>query len=450
VSVNSAGTQVSQGGGHPTISADGRFVCFDSYATNLVTGDTNNRGDIFVHDRNTGFTKLISVSTAGDQGNNNTGGYGAALSSDGRYLAFMSDATNLVADDTNGNSDIFVRDTHQEGTTTRVSVDSAGNQGDGSSYDDGNNLAISTYGTYVTFISYSANLVDNDTNGTTDAFRYSNLIDTDADGVPDSEDNCPSTANYDQANADGDRAGDACETCDSDPYKYSAGSCGCGNPDTDLDSDGTPDCIDDNVTTPEVTDEDSDGILAEEEDSAPNNGDGNNDGIKDSQQDNVTSMQTHDDQYYVTLASPEGTKMESCQAPPTPSVDGAPTDVTFNYDFFEFTITGVTPGGSTTVIITTPEGYTADTYYKYGPTPDNPTAHWYEFMFDGTTGAEINGNIITLYFVDGLRGDDDLDSTNGIIVDEGGPGTIETTNAPVASSSDDDSSSCFIGSMNIQ
>ena len=61
------------------------------------------------------------------------------------------------------------------------------------------------------------------------------------------------------------------------------------------------------------------------------------------------------------------------------------------------------------------------TYYKYGPTPDNPTPHWYEFTYDDETGAEINGNIITLYFVDGLRGDDDI-MPNGTIVEPGGPG----------------------------
>jgi hypothetical protein len=67
------------------------------------------------------------------------------------------------------------------------------------------------------------------------------------------------------------------------------------------------------------------------------------------------------------------------------------------------------------------EGYT---YRKYGPTPDNPTPHWYDFMYDGTTGAVISGYAITLYFVDGQRGDDDI-SDNGQILDQGGPGQTE-------------------------
>jgi hypothetical protein len=67
-----------------------------------------------------------------------------------------------------------------------------------------------------------------------------------------------------------------------------------------------------------------------------------------------------------------------------------------------------------------PPETTINTYWKYGPTPDNPTPHWYEFLFDGTTGAEIDGHVITLHFVDGLRGDHDL-AANGTIVDPGAP-----------------------------
>ena len=70
-----------------------------------------------------------------------------------------------------------------------------------------------------------------------------------------------------------------------------------------------------------------------------------------------------------------------------------------------------------------PVGTTFDTYYKYGPTPNNTTNHWYEFLYDGQTGAEISGNVITLHFVDGKRGDDDL-TANGIIVDVGAPAVV--------------------------
>src|SRR5437667_281655 len=112
------------------LSADGRFVAFDSAATDLVAGDTNGVSDVFVHDRQTGTTERVSVASDGTQANN-ASSY-PALSADGRLVAFQSDATNLVAGDTNGATDVFVHD-RQTGTTERVSVASGGSQGDGRS-----------------------------------------------------------------------------------------------------------------------------------------------------------------------------------------------------------------------------------------------------------------------------------------------------------------------------
>ena len=100
------------------------------------------------------------------------------------------------------------------------------------------------------------------------------------------------------------------------------------------------------------------------------------------------------------------------------------------YGFFDFVVEGMAVGGETTVNIHVPDGSIVDSYYKYGPTPDNPTDQWYEFTYDGQTGAEVNGNVITLNFVDGLRGDDDL-TANGTIVDPGAP---VSTVAPSAAS----------------
>lgn len=85
-----------------------------------------------------------------------------------------------------------------------------------------------------------------------------------------------------------------------------------------------------------------------------------------------------------------------------------------------FTLDHVAPGGSATVTLDLPPGVHLNTYYKYGPTPDNHAPHWYRFLFDGQTGAEINGNRVTLHFVDGGRGDDDL-TANGVVVEPGGP-----------------------------
>src|SRR2546430_3209092 len=95
----------------PAPTADGRFVAFHSAATILVAGDTNGTTDVFVHDRQTGTTERVSVASGGGtQGNGKSGGFFAfpALSADGPFVAFQSDATNLVAGDTNRTTDGFL------------------------------------------------------------------------------------------------------------------------------------------------------------------------------------------------------------------------------------------------------------------------------------------------------------------------------------------------------
>ena len=165
VSVDSAGNQGNNGGGDPSISADGRFVAFVSSSTNLVPNDSNNTSDVFVRDRQLGTTALVSVDSAGTQGNKSSGGSGLSISADGRFVAFDSAASNLAPNDTNNTFDVFVRDLTL-GTTTRVSVDSAGNQGNGSSQGP----SISADGRLVAFHSDATNLVPNDTNSTLDVF----------------------------------------------------------------------------------------------------------------------------------------------------------------------------------------------------------------------------------------------------------------------------------------
>ena len=165
VSVDSAGNQGNGGSYSPSISGDGRYVAFHSCASNLVSGDTNLWDDIFVHDRQTGVTTRVSVDSAGNQGNRYSNN--PCISADGRYVAFYSKATNLVSEDTNGWEDIFVHD-RQTGDTTRVSVDSAGNQANERSYVPW----ISADGRYVTFQSLATNLVSGDTNGAWDLFVH--------------------------------------------------------------------------------------------------------------------------------------------------------------------------------------------------------------------------------------------------------------------------------------
>ena len=165
VSVDSGG---NQGDGHsraPVISGDGRFVAFHSFASNLVDGDTNGHWDVFVHDRQTDATERVSLDSAGDQGNGESSW--PSISADGRFVAFESEASSLVADDTNGYRDVFVHD-RQTDATERVSLDSGGNQGDGHSRAP----VISGDGRFVAFHSFASNLVDGDTNGYQNVFVH--------------------------------------------------------------------------------------------------------------------------------------------------------------------------------------------------------------------------------------------------------------------------------------
>lgn len=173
VSVASDGTQANPPGSQfsPSISADGRFVAFDSWASNLVSGDTNQMLDIFVHDRQTGQTTRISVSSDSIEGNANS--VLPHISADGRFVVFTSYANNLVSGDTNGTSDVFLHDmlTVQ---TTRISVSSTGIEGNGRS-ETSFRMAISADGQYVVFGSEADNLVIGDTNGLYDVFMH-NII----------------------------------------------------------------------------------------------------------------------------------------------------------------------------------------------------------------------------------------------------------------------------------
>ena len=157
VSRDSNGVQAAFGSFTPSVSADGRYVAFQSSSANLVPNDSNNfENDIFVHDRLMGHTELISRHTNGATGDGDS--TAPAISADGRFVAFTSEATTLVDNDTNGVADIFVHD-RQEGQTTRVSVPSNGAQGNDSSHTP----SISGDGRYVAFASNADNLIPNDT-----------------------------------------------------------------------------------------------------------------------------------------------------------------------------------------------------------------------------------------------------------------------------------------------
>lgn len=153
--VSSTGVQGTSGSASPVLSADGRFVAFRSAAPNLVPGDTNGRNDIFVRDRVTGQTTRVSVDSAGVQANGDS--TQCHLSANGRFVAFESFATNLVAGDTNGLLDIFCHD-RQTGQTTRVSLGASGQQ----AANQCTHCSISADGRFVTFQSPDNNLVPGD------------------------------------------------------------------------------------------------------------------------------------------------------------------------------------------------------------------------------------------------------------------------------------------------
>jgi len=162
VSVASDGTQSNNNSGSSfflgiDISADGRYVVFQSLASNLVEDDTNGKQDCFVHDRTTNETKRISVSTNGSEAND--GCYYPSISDDGRYIVFASNATNLIPDDTEGWWDVFMHDRVEE-TTVRISETTEGTGGNG----DSDTASISGNGNFVVFTTLAFNLDTTDSN----------------------------------------------------------------------------------------------------------------------------------------------------------------------------------------------------------------------------------------------------------------------------------------------
>lgn len=186
VSVSSAGQQANAESYLPSISVDGRYVAFSSAASNLVSGDTNadpfSKFEAFVHDRVTGQTVRVNINSAGTQGNIGSTSARPSISADGRFVAFQSRASNLVAGDTNNTTDIFVHDL-TKGKTFRVSVNSSGAQGNRWS----DTPSISADGRYVSFRSGADNLVPGDTN---------NVCDMGGDPTP--EENCPDVFIHDR------------------------------------------------------------------------------------------------------------------------------------------------------------------------------------------------------------------------------------------------------------
>ncbi len=252
---------------------------------------------------------------------------------------------------------------------------------------------------------------DSDDDGISDEDEGSGDTDTDGDGTPD----------YLDEDSDGDGIPDSEE----------------GNVDTD--GDGIPDFQD--------TDSDGDGVGDRIENGAANNGDGNEDDTFDRLQNRVTSLMNYEATDYVTLElrSPEEAYFTEVQAADNPAPGEKPVGFDLHHGLFVFTINDVVVGGSAQATLTLPEGDNPHSYLKYGPTPDDASYHWYEFVHDGVTGASIEENVITLHFVDGDEGDDDL-TADGTITDDGGP-VVDRGNAETDEYGPLGDSGCFVDGL---
>ncbi|WP_326551868.1 TolB family protein [Micromonospora sp. NBC_01813] len=168
LSVATDGTPANHATYAVAVGPAGAFVLLRATASNLVSGDTNGRQDVFVRDRRQGSTTLVSVAHDGSPADAESSAGPGSISANGRYVTFTSSATNLVPSDTNGHQDVFVRDRRHSGATRRVSVASDGAQADGHSFA----AFISARGRFVAFASIATNLVEDDSNGHRDVFVH--------------------------------------------------------------------------------------------------------------------------------------------------------------------------------------------------------------------------------------------------------------------------------------
>ncbi len=430
VSRGRGGAEANGASDQPAISGDGRYVAFVSRADNLVRNDTNDAPDVFVYDRETGTTERVSIRSNGDQADGPSDQ--PAISADGRVVAFVSSAGNLVPGKTNQCSapplspnpppgggggvvivpisgpclDVFVHD-RETGATERVSLAPNGDQADGHS----GTPVLSANGRWLAFYSAAGNLLAEDTNGVADVFRYDRV-----EGSLALASRCGCGDDGKCGNADS--GGPLAMSAGGDVIAFNSFA---GNLLPDLRD--TNDATDVYLRRWAAPERDGDGVPDSEEQGPQGDDpdyDGNGDGIPDGEQANVASLHSQDGAYYVTLASPAGTRLEGVQAVANPSPGDAPAEAGFPAGFYRFRITGMGAGAATQVEIVLPAGSAPDGYYKYGATPDAPDPHWYAFDHDGTTGAVIEGDRITLHLVDGGRGDDDL-SADGSISDDGAP-----------------------------
>jgi len=167
-------------------------------------------------------------------------------------------------------------------------------------------------------------------------------------------------------------------------------------------------------------DGDGDGVGDSIENGAPNGGDGNNDMLPDFQQSDVTSLPGLNGEYVTLVSSPSVLMNVSVGPPPV----GQPGGLAFPWGFFSYTLDDLLPGGIANVSMIVHTANNPVSFWKSGPEPGIPGDHYYEFLFDGTTGATLAGNVISLRFVDAQRGDDNVLTIDGLMMEPGGPALL--------------------------
>jgi len=135
--------------------------------------------------------------------------------------------------------------------------------------------------------------------------------------------------------------------------------------------------------------------------------DGNMDGVADYRQDNVFTILTYDSQDSITVESSTPTIIDSTSGIAIPGLPSLQHDADFTYQFLHIESSGIT-ADTLQIKIYLPDDANPQSFWQYGPTPENDTPHWYEFNYNGETGAVINGNIVVVHYIDGQRGDNDL------------------------------------------
>ncbi|MCB0318513.1 MAG: PD40 domain-containing protein [Bdellovibrionales bacterium] len=262
VSISSSATELSGASMNPKISTDNSIIAFESEADDVVANDVNEVKDIFVYKRADSSVSRVSVSSNKNESNGESSS--PSLSSDGRYIAFLSNATNLISESVNEVANIFVHDRVSQDTSL-ISVSELGNFSEANSYTP----VISSNAHFVLFGSDDEILISNDTNDKRDIFLVNTQCllsppgltpgDIDGDATNDCEDKCPTDSTkttpgtcgcgVSESDSDSDGTPNCIDECPSDSNKINAGECGCGNSDADNNGNDVADCLDPTAET---------------------------------------------------------------------------------------------------------------------------------------------------------------------------------------------------------